>query len=98
MVIHESKEHRNKIDIQQLQSDLREMNAYTWSKVKTDTQVEGESVIGINRLTRLIAPAADADATALYNIWIREVWMHQVGNTWKIHHEIWQIYENVPNF
>ena len=98
VVIHESKEHRNKIDIQQLQSDLREMNAYTWSKVKTDTQVEGESVIGINRLTRLIAPAADADATALYNIWIREVWMHQVGNTWKIHHEIWQIYENVPNF
>jgi ketosteroid isomerase-like protein/uncharacterized protein YoxC len=98
VVIHESKEHRNKIDGQQLQSDLREMNAYTWSKVKTDTQVEGESVIGINRLTRLIAPAADADATALYNIWIREVWMHQIGNDWRIHHEIWQIYENVPNF
>ena len=98
VVIHESKEHRNKIDLQQLQSDLREMNSYAWSKVKTDTQVEGESVIGINRMTRLVAPAADENATALYNIWIREVWMHQVGNAWKIHHEIWQIYENVPNF
>ena len=98
VVIHESKEHRNKIDGQQLQSDLREMNGYAWSKVKTDTQVEGESVIGISRLTRLVTPAPDENATALYNIWIREVWMHQVGNAWKIHHEIWQIYENVPNF
>lgn len=98
VVIHESKEHRNKIDLQQLQSDLREMNTYAWSKVKIDTQVEGESVIGINRLTRLVTPAADENATALYNIWIREVWMHEVGNAWKIHHEIWQIYENVPNF
>ena len=98
VVIHESKEHRNKIDLQQLQSDLREMNTHTWSKAKTDTQVEGDSVIGINRLTRLVAPAADENATALYNIWIREVWMHQVGDTWRIHHEIWQIYENVPNF
>lgn len=98
VVIHESKEHRNKIDLQQLQSDLREMNTYAWSKVKTDTQVEGESVIGINRLTRVATAAADENATALYNIWIREVWMHQVGNGWKIHHEIWQIYENVPNF
>lgn len=98
VVIHESKEHRSKIDLQQLQSDLHEMNTYAWSKVKIDTQVEGESVIGINRLTRLVTPAADENATALYNIWIREVWMHEVGNAWKIHHEIWQIYENVPNF
>ena len=98
VVIHESKEHRNKIDVQQLQSDLREMNTHAWSKVKMDTQVEGESVIGINRLTRLVTPAADENATALYNIWIREVWMHEVGNAWKIHHEVWQIYENVPNF
>ena len=98
VVVHESKEHRNKIDVQQLQSDLREMNTYQWSRVKMDTQVEGESVIGISRLTRLVTPAADENATALYNIWIREVWMHKVGDAWKIHHEIWQIYENVPNF
>ena len=98
VVIHESKEHRNKIDLQQLEADLHQMGTHAWSKAKSDTEVEGESVIGIHRLTRLATPAADENATELYNIWIREVWMHQVGNDWRIHHEIWQIYENVPNF
>ena len=98
VVIHESKEHRSKIDLQQLESDLHQMSTHTWNRAKADTEVEGESVIGIHRLTRLAMPAADENATELYNIWIREVWLHQVGNDWKIHHEIWQIYENVPNF
>ncbi len=97
VVIRESKENRSKIDRSQLEAALRQMNAHPWRKVKTDTQVEGESVIGVHRLSRLVRPAEDENATALYNIWIREVWMHQVGNAWKIHHEIWQIYENVPN-
>ena len=98
VVIHESKEHRSKIDLQQLEADLHQMSSHSWNKAKADTEVEGESVIGILRLTRLATPAADENATELYNIWIREVWMHQIGNGWKIHHEIWQIYENVPNF
>jgi DNA repair exonuclease SbcCD ATPase subunit len=98
VVIRESKEQRSKIDLQQLESELHQISANGWSKAKTATEVEGESVIGIHRLTQLATPAADENATALYNIWIREVWMHQVGNDWKIHHEIWQIYENVPNF
>ena len=98
VVIHESKEHRSKIDLQQLEADLHQMRTHTWNRAKADTEVEGESVIGIHRLTRLAVPAADENATELYNIWIREVWLHQVGNDWKIHHEIWQIYENVPNF
>lgn len=98
VVIHESKEHRSKIDLQQLKADLHQMSTHTWNKAKTDTEVEGESVIGIQRLTRLAMPAADENATELYNIWIREIWMHQVGNDWRIHHEIWQVYENVPNF
>ena len=97
VVIRESKEQRSKIDLQQLESELHQMSANGWNKAKTDTEVEGESVIGIHRLTQLAA-AADENTAALYNIWIREVWMHQVGNDWKIHHEIWQIYENVPNF
>lgn len=97
VVIRESKEHRSKIDRHQLEADLRQMNAHPWRKVKIETQVEAESVIGVYRLSRLVLPAEDENATALYNIWIREVWMHQVGNEWKIHHEIWQIYENVPN-
>ena len=98
VVIHESKEHRSKIDLQQLEADLQQMSTHTWNKAKADTEVEGESVIGIQRLTRLAMPAADENATELYNIWIREIWMHQVGNAWRIHHEIWQVYENVPNF
>ena len=98
VVIRESKEHRSKIDLQQLEADLHQMSTHAWNKAKADTEVEGESVIGIHRLTRLATPAADENATELYNIWIREVWMHQVGNGWRIHHEIWQIYENVPNF
>ena len=98
VVIRESKEHRSKIDLQQLEADLHQMSTHAWNKAKADTEVEGESVIGIHRLTRLATPAVDENATALYNIWIREVWMHQVGNGWRIHHEIWQIYENVPNF
>lgn len=98
VVIHESKEHRSKIDLQQLEADLHQMRTHTWNKAKVDTEVEGESVIGIQRLTRLAMPAADENATELYNIWIREIWMHQVGSDWRIHHEIWQVYENVPNF
>ena len=98
VVIHESKEQRSKIDRQQLESELRQMNTHAWTKVKTDTEVESESIIGVQQMSRLVVPAADENATALYNIWIREVWMHQIGNDWKIHHEIWKIFENVPDF
>lgn len=97
VVIHESKEDRSKIDRQQLESDLNQMSQHAWTQVKTDTEVESESIISIQQMSRLVAPAADENATALYNIWIREVWMHQVGNNWKIHHEIWKIFENVPD-
>ncbi len=98
VVIRESKENRSKIDRGQLEANLREMNAHTWNKNSARTEVEGESVIGIYRMSRLVKEAADENATALYNIWIREVWMHTVGNEWKIHNERWQIYEDVPNF
>ena len=98
VVIHESKENRSKIDRQQLESDLRQMSTHAWRNVKTDTEVESESIISVQQMSRLVAPAADENATALYNIWIREVWMHPVGNDWKIHHEIWKIFENVPDF
>ena len=98
VVIHESKEDRSKIDRQQLESELQQMSEHAWRHVKTDTEVESESIISVQQMSRLVAAAADEDATALYNIWIREVWMHQVGNDWKIHHEIWKIFENVPDF
>ena len=98
VVIHESKEDRSKIDRQQLESDLRQMSEHAWRNVKTDTDIESESIISVQQMSRLVVPAVDENATALYNIWIREVWMHQVGNDWKIHHEIWKIFENVPDF
>ncbi len=97
VVILESKENRSKIDRQQLESDLRQMSTHTWTKAKFDTEVESESVIGILQLSRLVHPAADENDTALYDVWIREIWMHQVENSWKIHHEIWKIFEKVPN-
>ena len=98
VVVRESKDDRSKIDRQQLEADLRQMNQHAWRNVKTDTEVERESIIGVQQMSRLVTPAADENATALYNIWIREVWMHQVGSNWKIHHEIWKIFENVPDF
>ena len=98
VVIHESKEDRSKIDSQQLGSKLRQMSEHTWRHIKTDTEVESQSIISVQQMSRLVTPAADENATALYNIWIREVWMHQIGNDWKIHHEIWKIFENVPDF
>ena len=98
VVIHESKEDRSKIDRQQLESNLRQMSEHAWRHVKTDTEVESQSIISVQQMSRLVTPAADENATALYNIWIREVWMHQVGKDWKIHHEIWKIFENVPDF
>ncbi len=97
VVVLESKENRSKIDRQQLESDLRQMSAHSWTKVKFDTEVESESVIGILQLNQLVHPAADENDTALYDIWIREIWMHQVGNSWKVHHEIWKVYKRVPN-
>ncbi len=97
VVILESKENRSKIDRQQLESDLRQMRAHTWTKAKFDTEVESESVIGVLQLSRLVHPAADENDTALYDVWIREIWMHQVGSSWKVHHEIWKIFERVPN-
>ncbi len=98
VVIRESKEDRNKIDRGQLAAEIRQMGAETWHTAKAETEVEGDNVIGIQRYTRLAVPAADENATELYTIWIREVWFHPVGNDWRIHHEIWQVYENVPNF
>ena len=97
VVVLESKENRSKIDRKQLESDLRQLSSHTWTKAKFDTEVESESVIGILQLSRLVHPAADENDTALYDIWIREIWMHQVGNNWKVHHEIWKIFERVPN-
>lgn len=96
IVTRESKENPSTINRTDFETALREMNAQSWQKAESLSEVEQESVIGTYRLSRLVAPAETEDDTALYDIWIREVWVHQVQGAWKIYRETWQIYENVP--
>ena len=96
IITRESKENQNNIDRSQIESALREMNTQSWQKFDSTVEVEQESVIGSYKYRRLVAPAETEDDTALYDIWFREIWVHQVQGKWKIYREIWQIYENVP--
>jgi ketosteroid isomerase-like protein len=73
------------------------MNAEPWKKTAELTEVELESVIGTYRYLRLVSAAETEDDTALYHMWIREIWVHQVQGKWKINRETWQIYENIPD-
>ena len=94
----ESKENQNKLDRGQMETDLREMNTQTWEKYDSTVEVEQESVIGTYKYRRLVSAAETEDDTALYDIWFREIWIHQVQGKWKAYREIWQIYKNVPKF
>lgn len=94
----ESKENQNKINRGQMETDLREMNTQTWEKFDNTVEVEQESVIGTYKYRRLVSAAETEDDTALYDIWFREIWIHQVQGKWKAYREIWQIYKNVPKF
>ena len=94
----ESKENQSNLKRAQMETDLREMNKQTWEKFENTTEVEQESVIGIYKYRQLVAAAETEDDTALYDIWFREVWIHQVQGKWKAYREIWQIYKNVPKF
>ncbi len=96
IVTRESKENPSTINRSEFEAALREINAQSWQKTESFSEVEQESVIGTYKLSRLVAPAETEDDTALYDIWIREVWVHQVQGAWKIYRETWQIYENVP--
>ncbi len=96
IVIRESKENASTLNKSQSETKLREMNKLEWTKSDESTEVEQESVIGTYRLSRLVTPAETDDDTALYELWIREVWMHQVQGKWKIYRETWQVYENIP--
>jgi ketosteroid isomerase-like protein len=96
IVTQESKENPSTINRSEFEAALREISAQSWQKTESFTEVEQDSVIGTYRLSRLVAPAETEDDTALYDIWFREVWVHQVQGEWKIYRETWQIYENVP--
>ena len=96
IVIRESKENATALNKTQFEAKLREMNKHAWTKSETLSEVEQESVIGTYRFSRLVSPAENEDDTALYELWIREVWAHQVAGKWKIYRETWQVYENIP--
>ncbi len=96
IVIRESKENASTLNKTQAQTKLREMNSLAWTKSDEFTEVEQDSVIGTYRFSRLVTPAETEDDTAMYELWIREVWAHQVQGKWKIHRETWQVYENIP--
>lgn len=94
----ESKENQSNLKRGQMETDLRQMNTQSWEKFDTTLEVEQESVIGTYKYRRLVAAAETEDDTALYDIWFREVWIHQVQGKWKAYREIWQIYKDVPKF
>ena len=96
IVVQESKENQTVINKKQMESLLQEMNTQPWKKTEELSEVEQDSVIGIYMLSRLVSPAETEDDTALYEIWKREVWAHQVQGQWKIYRETWQIYKNIP--
>ena len=96
IVIRESKENSSTLNKAQSETKLREMINLGWTKSDEFTEVEKESVIGTYRFSRLVTPAETEDDTALYELWIREVWAHEVQGKWKIHRETWQVYENIP--
>lgn len=94
----ESKENQGTLNRGQMETDLREMNSQTWENFDSTVEVEQESVIGTYKYRRLVSAAETEDDTALYDIWFREIWIHQVQGKWKAYREIWQIYKNVPKF
>ncbi|MCG9127133.1 hypothetical protein JT359_05970 [Candidatus Poribacteria bacterium] len=96
----ESKENTSMLNRNQLETELNEFRKHPWQKTddKDLFQVEQNSVIGTYKYSRLVTPAQTEDDTALYQIWIREIWVHQVQNEWKIYRETWQIYDNIPKF
>ena len=96
ILVQESKENESIIDPSQIAAAFREMNAQSWGKKESFSEVEQESVIGTYSFSRLVTPAQTEDDTALYDYWTREVWCHQVQGEWKIYRETWQIYENIP--
>ncbi|MCY4402818.1 MAG: hypothetical protein OXD54_09610 [Candidatus Poribacteria bacterium] len=98
IVTRESKENQSNINRSEIESALREMNTQSWKKFDSDFEVEQESVIGSYKYRRLVSPAQTEDDTELYDMWFREIWVHQVQGKWKIYREIWQIYKNVPNY
>ena len=69
-----------------------------WKKTHAAYEADGESVIGTYQFSQPAANTGNENAPKLYNVWIREVWAHEMNNRWKIHREGWRFYEAVPKY
>jgi len=97
-VIRAQDERRTSLDRQQVVSALSKRINEQWVKTHSEFEADGESIIGTYRLNRLSQSTGNGNLPALYDIWVREVWTHQVNDRWEIYREGWKTYEGVPKY
>lgn len=100
VVVHAGDEKQTYLNREQMTTALSKMIDEPWAKTARDPEIDadGNSVIGTYRFIRLSQNDGSKSKPALYDIWTREVWVHEENNTWKIYREVWRIYEDVPKF
>ncbi|MCZ6677310.1 MAG: DUF4398 domain-containing protein [Candidatus Poribacteria bacterium] len=98
IVIRASGEQRTNLNRTQMVDALKKMSSQAWVRTDAGIEPDGERVIGVYRFSRLSQRAGNGNHPALYDVWTREIWVTQVGNQWKISHEGWRIYEDVPKY
>ena len=97
IIIHRGGEDRGYLSRRKMVDILDEMADDDWNKIHSQFEAEGESVIGTYRFSRLSQTRYGSPA-ALYDVWIREIWVGQIREQWKIFRETWEIYEDVPKY
>ena len=91
-------EKRTSLNRTQLVNAIRRKASEQWVKTDAKFEAEGENVIGTYQFSRISQDPGNGNRPPLYDVWVREVWMHQINNQWKISREVWRIYENVPKY
>ena len=97
-VIRSSNEDQTHLNRLQMVNALKRMMNAEWGETDSKLDVDGESVIGTYRFSRLSRTAMSGETPVLHDVWTREVWVRQVGAEWKIFRESWRIYEAVPRY
>lgn len=97
-VIRSSNEDQTHLSRLQMVAALKKMVDAEWQETDSKFDADGESVIATYRFSRLSRDTASGGVPALHDLWVREVWVRQVGAEWKIFRESWRIYEAVPRY
>ena len=97
-VIRSSNEDQTHLNRLQMVAALKKMVDAEWQETDSKFDADGESVVATYRLSRLSRDATSGGVPALHDLWMREVWVRQVGAEWKIFRESWRIYEAVPRY